>query len=111
MYAELERLGAAHGIRTSAVAHAGDGNLHPSLSAPVTAQDSAAPLPAPVRAAADELVRGALALGGTISGEHGIGTAKHGWLDLELSPASRALQRGLKSVFDPRNLLNPGKAL
>lgn len=111
MFAELERLGRVHGIRTSAVAHAGDGNLHPSLSLPLPGQDASAALPAPLLAAADELVRTAVALGGTISGEHGIGTAKHDWLDLELSPASRTLQRGLKSVFDHRNLLNPGKAL
>ena len=66
---------------------------------------------APLLAAADELVRTALALGGTVSGEHGIGTAKRGWLDLELSPASRDLQHRLKTAFDPHQLLNPGKAL
>jgi FAD/FMN-containing dehydrogenase len=68
-------------------------------------------VPAPLLAAADELVRTALDLGGTVSGEHGIGTAKRGWLDLELSPASRELQQRLKTAFDPQHLLNPGKAL
>ena len=114
MFAALERLGADHGIRTSAVAHAGDGNLHPCLSLPRAAgsdDGGADDLPAPILAAADDLVRTALALGGTISGEHGIGTSKHGWLDLELSPVSRELQRGLKAAFDPQHLLNPGKAL
>jgi glycolate oxidase len=46
-----------------------------------------------------------------VSGEHGIGTAKRAWLDLELSPVSRELQQRLKTAFDPQHLLNPGKAL
>ncbi|UQN29613.1 FAD-binding oxidoreductase [Brachybacterium kimchii] len=112
-FAVIERIGREHGIRTSAVAHAGDGNLHPSLSLPRPEDnpDPSAPLPPVLHDAADDLVREALALGGTISGEHGIGTAKHSWLDLELSDASRALQRRLKDAFDPQHLLNPGKAL
>ncbi|MFC7457283.1 FAD-binding oxidoreductase [Brachybacterium sp. GCM10030267] len=110
-YAELEAIGRAHGIRASAVAHAGDGNLHPALSLPRGEHDAAAELPAPILAAADDMVRAALALGGTISGEHGIGTAKQGWLDLELSDVSRDLQRRLKDVFDPTGILNPGKGL
>ncbi|WP_343068590.1 FAD-binding oxidoreductase [Brachybacterium halotolerans] len=112
-FAVIERIGREHGIRTSAVAHAGDGNLHPSLSLPRPEDnpDPSAPLPPVLHEAADDLVREALALGGTISGEHGIGTAKHSWLDLELSDASRALQRRLKDAFDPQHLLNPGKAL
>jgi glycolate oxidase len=111
-FAVIERIGREHAIRTSAVAHAGDGNLHPSLSLPRPDDnpDPSAPLPPVLHAAADDLVREALALGGTISGEHGIGTAKHAWLDLELSDASRALQRRLKDAFDPQHLLNPGKA-
>ncbi|WP_394215115.1 FAD-binding oxidoreductase [Brachybacterium vulturis] len=111
MLTALEEIGHRHGVATSAIAHAGDGNLHPSLSLPGVPEDPAAALPAPILAAADEVVRTALDLGGTISGEHGIGTAKQHWLDLELSPTSRSLQRRLKQAFDPRGLLNPGKAL
>ena len=118
VFAALERIGAEHGVRTSAVAHAGDGNLHPSFSLPQDEADPAGtsaasrpPLPPVIHEAADALVREALAAGGTISGEHGIGTAKRDWLDLELSPASRDLQRRLKDAFDPQHLLNPGKAL
>lgn len=109
--AELEAIGRRHGVRTSVVAHAGDGNLHPAFSLPGVPEDPAAELPDAILDAADELVRAALDLGGTISGEHGIGTSKQRWLDLELSPVSRALQRRLKDAFDPKGLLNPGKAL
>ncbi|ATG52794.1 FAD-binding oxidoreductase [Brachybacterium vulturis] len=111
MLTALEEIGHRHGVATSAIAHAGDGNLHPSLSLPGVPEDPSAALPAPILAAADEVVRTALELGGTISGEHGIGTAKQRWLDLELSPTSRSLQHRLKQAFDPRGLLNPGKAL
>ena len=118
--AELAVIGERHGVQASALAHAGDGNLHPLLALDRAAadgddaadgKDAASSLPPALLAAADDLVRAALDLGGTISGEHGIGTAKQGWLDLELSPASRALQRRLKDAFDPQHLLNPGKAL
>lgn len=111
IFEELHRIGDQHGVQTSAVAHAGDGNLHPCLSLPRSEGPTDQDLPAPIRHAADDLVRTAIALGGTISGEHGIGTAKRDWLDLELSETSRELQRRLKSAFDPTNLLNPGKAL
>lgn len=82
VFAELAAIGARHGVETSAVAHAGDGNLHPSLFVPPSADDVPGQLPPSIVAAADDLVRAAISLGGTISGEHGIGTAKRAWLDL-----------------------------
>lgn len=111
MFARIEEIGRRHGVRTSAVAHAGDGNLHPALSLPGESVDAAGAPPAPLLAAADEVVRAALALGGTLSGEHGIGSSKLRWLDLELSPDSRRLQQRVKRAFDPQSLLNPGRAL
>nr|WP_281067181.1 FAD-linked oxidase C-terminal domain-containing protein [Brachybacterium fresconis] len=66
---ELESIGRRHGVRTSAVAHAGDGNLHPSFSLPGVPEDPSGQLPPAILAAADDLVRTALDLGGTISGE------------------------------------------
>ncbi|GAA1285054.1 FAD-binding oxidoreductase [Brachybacterium alimentarium] len=112
IFTELAVIGERHGVQTSALAHAGDGNLHPLLAVDREASEAAdSSLPPTLLAAADDLVRAAIDLGGTISGEHGIGTSKQGWLDLELSPVSRALQLRLKDAFDPQHLLNPGKAL
>jgi len=88
-------------------AHAGDGNLHPIIA--VRSEDPAHL--AAVDEAADAVFALALRLGGTVSGEHGVGLLKRGWLDAELGPRSRELQRGIKAVFDPLHLLNPGKAL
>jgi len=62
-----------------------------------------------VEAAAVDCVRLALKLGGTISGEHGIGLAKRGLVPLEIGPVSLRVQRGLKALLDPKNVLNPGK--
>ncbi|MFF7655667.1 FAD-binding oxidoreductase [Streptomyces sp. NPDC007983] len=112
MYEELERIGRRHALDFAAVAHAADGNLHPVLSRPVPeGTDPAAPPPPELDVAADELVRGALALGGTITGEHGVGATKRRWLEDELGAAGLALQRSVKAVFDPHGILNPGKAL
>ncbi|GAB2573088.1 FAD-binding oxidoreductase [Microlunatus antarcticus] len=95
------------GVRIFTFAHAGDGNLHPIIA---VASEDAGHLAA-VDRAADAVFALALRLGGTVSGEHGVGLLKRGWLDAELGPRSRDLQHGIKAVFDPLNLLNPGKAL
>jgi glycolate oxidase len=92
------------------VAHAGDGNLHPNFVIPVN-QDrpvDAPVVPEHVWAAADELFRTAIALGGTLTGEHGVGVLKRRWLADELGETSHDLQRQLKAVFDPAGILNPG---
>ncbi len=86
------------------VAHAGDGNLHPMLSIAKSNADEGVP-PVRLQEAADQLVRAALELGGTISGEHGIGIAKRPWLRAELGDTSLRLQRGLARVFDPSGVL------
>lgn len=103
MFAAIRRIGDRHGIRIPTVAHAGDGNLHPNL---VYSGDE---VPDAVWAAAGELFEAALALGGTLTGEHGIGTLKRRWLADELGDDQVALQRGIKAVFDPNGILNPGK--
>ena len=105
MFRAIDDIGRRHGLDVAVVAHAGDGNLHPLLSVPRHPGDGEAP--AALHAAADELVRTALRLGGTISGEHGVGITKRPWLEAELGSGSIALQRKLKEVFDPAGILNP----
>jgi glycolate oxidase len=102
---EIQAIAQRHGLAVEAVAHAGDGNLHPGFSTPKLEGETTPP--ARLGVAADELVRAALALGGTISGEHGIGSLKRGWLADELGADQLELQRALKRVFDPDNLLSP----
>ncbi|WP_144715352.1 FAD-binding oxidoreductase [Curtobacterium pusillum] len=106
-FAELEE---RFDVRVSAVSHAGDGNLHPAITRAIGDADPA-DRPAALDEAATELVRIALAAGGTVTGEHGIGTVKREWAALELSPRHLAAQRALKDALDPAGLLNPGKAI
>jgi FAD/FMN-containing dehydrogenase len=85
--------------------HAGDGNLHSSfLVSPGDAADHAR-----AEAACEELFDLALALGGTITGEHGIGLLKRSHLAEQLGPAGQRLNADIKRAFDPKGLLNPGK--
>src|SRR6185503_19374881 len=83
--------------------HAGDGNLHVNFL-----WNDASELPA-VERAIDALFREVIRLGGTLSGEHGIGVLKAPYLPLEQSAELITLQKDLKRVFDPQGLLNPGK--
>jgi glycolate oxidase len=103
MVAALPGVEARHGITIFAFGHAGDGNIHLNLTAP---DETLRPQ---VEAAAEDCVRLALGLGGTLSGEHGIGLVKRSLLPLEIEPVSLKLQRGLKALLDPQNVLNPGK--
>ncbi|MFU8946096.1 FAD-binding oxidoreductase [Mycetocola zhadangensis] len=103
MFAEIVRIEQAYGIRIPTVAHAGDGNLHPNFIFEGTE------VPELIWRAADELFGTALKLGGTLTGEHGIGILKKRWLGDELGETQLELQRRIKAVFDPSGILNPGK--
>lgn len=103
MFAAIVALEEKYGIRIPTVAHAGDGNLHPNF---VFQGDV---VPDLIWEAADELFVAALALGGTLTGEHGVGLLKKRWLAAELGEAQVDLQRQVKAVFDPLGILNPGK--
>jgi glycolate oxidase len=109
--AALEATAASHGVQLKVVAHAGDGNLHPTFW--VDRPDSQVDADAMQRlgAALDESITVALAMGGTITGEHGIGQYKLKWLGLEQAEPVRELQRRIKDLFDPAGILNPGKAI
>ncbi|KQS15910.1 FAD-linked oxidase [Frigoribacterium sp. Leaf186] len=88
------------------IAHAGDGNLHPLIIAPIG--DDAAKARAKV--AFDRIVADCLDLGGTVTGEHGVGLLKRPGLHDELGPRVLAMHRSVKDALDPTGLLNPGKA-
>jgi glycolate oxidase len=109
MFASIERISAKYGIEIPTVAHAGDGNLHPNFIFTAPAIDGHVDVPDHVWAAADEMFLDCLRLGGTLTGEHGVGILKKRWLRDELGDDSFALQRQIKQVFDPANILNPGK--
>lgn len=103
MFDEIARIEERFGLVIPAVAHAGDGNLHPNFVF------EGPEVPAVVWEAAEELFRAALRLGGTLTGEHGIGVLKRRWLADELGDDQWALQRQIARVFDPLGILNPGK--
>ncbi|WP_432524617.1 FAD-binding oxidoreductase [Kineococcus sp. SYSU DK006] len=95
------------GVRIATIAHAGDGNLHPV----VVVERGASVTQGPAWEASCAVFELALRLGGTLTGEHGVGLLKRAWLREELGEDSLALQHGIKAVFDPLGILNPGKAL
>jgi D-lactate dehydrogenase (cytochrome)/glycolate oxidase len=93
-------------LRILLFGHVGDGNLH------VNIMHDAADAGERSRAVAarERILDLALSLGGTLSGEHGVGLAKLPFLDRQLSPAARSLMAGIKAAFDPHGIMNPGKA-
>jgi glycolate oxidase len=109
MFAAIERISATYGLPIPTVAHAGDGNLHPNLVIPPGIPHEPGTYPDVVWAAAEELFRTAIELGGTLTGEHGVGVLKRRWLEDELGAEVTALSRRIKAAFDPQGILNPGK--
>jgi len=102
---ETLAIGARHELEACSWGHAGDGNLHSSF---LVAPDDAAGM-ARARSAAEELFELAVRLGGSVSGEHGIGWVKRGGLARQQSQHARALHEEIKRAFDPKGLMNPGK--
>ncbi len=99
----VQEISAKTGVRMLNYGHAGDGNLHVNLLWDHREEEPA------VERALDALFRATLELGGTLSGEHGIGASKADYLALEQSSALIAMQRDIKRLFDPKGILNPGK--
>ncbi|MFC7401799.1 FAD-binding oxidoreductase [Citricoccus sp. GCM10030269] len=102
-FAAIRRIEQKYGVTIPTTAHAGDGNLHPTF---VYTEDE---VPAHIWEAAGEVFSLALELGGTLTGEHGVGVLKRAWLKDELGEEQYELSKRLKRVFDPQGLLNPGK--
>jgi len=107
LLARLEALSAEIGLPIGTGGHVGDGNLHPVVSF-----DPADPAQrATAERAHARILALAIELGGTVTGEHGIGVEKLAALDAELGPTVRELQWAIKAAFDPEGILNPGKKL
>jgi glycolate oxidase subunit GlcD len=102
---ETLAIGERHGVPALSFGHAGDGNIHSTFLFTIDDEDETAR----ADAACHELFDLALRLGGTVSGEHGIGWLKRGQLERQLGPAGYDLHLRIKQAFDPKNLLNPGK--
>ncbi|MFD0484401.1 FAD-binding oxidoreductase [Kineococcus sp. GCM10028916] len=105
--AGIQEISARTGVRIATIAHAGDGNLHPII----VVERGGTVTEGPPWDAACAVFDLALALGGTLTGEHGVGLLKRTWLRRELGDDSLSLQRSIKAVFDPLGILNPGKAV
>lgn len=103
----VQALGARHDTLIVCFGHAGNGNLHVNLLYDPTQGDAAARASACLDGVFDLVI----ALGGTLSGEHGIGIDKRDYLPRAIPPATLALMRAIKAQFDPHGILNPGKVL
>ena len=102
-----DAIAAARGLTIGVVGHAGDGNMHPTVCFDPTDPDQR------TRAfgAFDDILELGLSLGGTVTGEHGIGSIKVDWLEREIGPVALDVHRAIKDALDPQGLLNPGKVL
>jgi glycolate oxidase len=105
MVAEINAVGRRHSLMIGTFGHAGDGNLHPTILANERNPHEMARVEKAVR----EIFDAALRLGGTVSGEHGIGLTKTHFLPIEAGSGAIEMMRAIKSALDPRGILNPGK--
>ncbi len=101
----VQRIGVECGVTVGVIGHAGDGNMHPNIVVPhgdQAALDRG-------RRAFDAIMRLGLDLGGTVTGEHGVGLLKRGWLATEIGPVGVRISRAVRAAFDPAGILNPDK--
>jgi glycolate oxidase len=101
----VEAISEKHNLQIATYGHAGDGNLHPQILYDGYDPDQVRRM----EAAAADLFQLAIDLGGTLTGEHGIGLSKADFMTLEHDPVAMGVMRSLKKLFDPNNILNPGK--
>ncbi len=108
LLAKVKEVGGRYGFKSVCYGHAGDGNLHVNIikgDMPDTAWNEE--LPKAIR----EIFTFTVSLGGTLSGEHGIGLVQRPYMDIAFDATQLALMRGIKTVFDPQGIMNPGKVL
>jgi glycolate oxidase len=105
LIATCETIAKKYGLKSYNFGHLGDGNVHVNLTHSLKNEE----IKRQANEAFTEILKATLELGGTISGEHGIGITKQPFLELELSKESIRLQKEIKKIFDPYNILNPGK--
>jgi len=107
MLAVIEETARKYQVQIGTFGHAGDGNLHPTFLTDERDEEEIAR----VHKAFDDIFAGAIALGGTITGEHGVGLAKRRFLPQQTGEVGIRLMQQLKGVLDPKNVLNPGKVI
>jgi glycolate oxidase len=105
MVRRIKEIEGKYNLTVYLLAHAGDGNMHPLLTYDPGNKEEAERVDNLVR----EIFEASIALGGTLTGEHGIGLAKKPFMHLEISPAELALWKNIKKSFDPNGIMNPGK--
>jgi glycolate oxidase len=105
MLMRIERIAIEHDIHIANIAHAGDGNLHPMATA--SPGDDTTRLR--IQAAFERIVDEAIAMGGTVTGEHGVGLLKMRGLTEEVGPTVLTMHRAIKDALDPAGIFNPGK--
>jgi glycolate oxidase len=107
MLRAVEAIAAKHDVRIGTFGHAGDGNLHPDL----VLERGDPRGEAITKAVQADLYQAALDLGGTVTGEHGIGSARREWLEAQRGADAVRVMRAIKTALDPQGLLNPGRVL
>lgn len=108
LLAKVKEVGARYGFQSVCYGHAGDGNLHVNIiKGDLPDSTWQAELPKAIR----EIFEYTVSVGGTLSGEHGIGLVQRPYMDIAFRPAQLDLMRGIKQVFDPQGIMNPGKVL
>lgn len=105
MVMEINKIAKKYNVQICTFGHAGDGNLHPTATTDARDQEEIHR----VEEAFAEIFEAAIALGGTITGEHGVGMVKSPYLEWKVGSAGIEVMRAVKTAFDPHNLLNPGK--
>ena len=105
MLEKIAEIAEKYGLKTANFGHAGDGNIHMNILIDPGIQEEVEC----AEGAASEIFQEVIRLDGTLSGEHGIGNTKSRYLEIEVKPKELELMKGIKALFDPNGILNPGK--